>query len=1629
MGKRHSRCGVAQGHDLSCVPIPVGRCVGVLISLLLVTFCLTATNAAAESLCTDTWTGPGEGNWLTATDWSAEHVPTSADVACIGAGKTVNITEGTNSAGVVQGEGGLAISGGSFELTNSLEASSIHSLVMKGGELAGVGTIKVSGSLTWGHGIMSGPGSTILTSGATGTKEESGANNLIQRTFVNEGTFTSSEGAFSMHEGAEIKNSGILNANGTGTVFFAEGSGAPPLIVNTGTFQKTAGSGLVQVGVDFENRGTVNGKSAPIGFSGTNVTLATGSVLEGAIAFEGSETTVTAESFSAPGATATLSTGTLKMASGSLATLGHLVLWGGTLSGPGTLKLSGSLTWKSGTMSGAGTTILMSSASASKEEKVTVSLDERTFINEGSFTLSGNAIEMGEGARFENAGTFTINEGGSVLLSEEKGSEPLFVNTGTVDDPKGFEVRVELPFENQGIVTGNLAFRHARYPEPPTEWGGEENPRQPSPCEGAESVNCATGNFSESETDFAISGRGVGLSLARTYNSQAAATGVHGIFGYGWSSSFSDHLIAEPSSKRATLAEADGANIAFAEGSGGTFTAPAWTQDTLSGTPSAGYTLTLENQTVYRFAGSSGRLESVTDRNGNATTLAYNASGALETITDPAGRTIKLAYNGEGLVESATDPMKHVVKYTYEGGNLATVTQPAEVALRWQLKYDGSHRLTEVTDGRGGKATNEYNSANEVVSQTDPMKRVTTFEYTPFRTLTKNHSTGAETVEYIASSGLPVAITRGYGTSSATTESKTYDSAGDLLSLTDGDGHTTKYGYDGHGNRTKMVDPDGDESTWTYDSTHDVETETKPNKETTTYKRDSHGNPEIVERPAPGATTQITKYAYDSHGSQTSMEDPLKRTWKYEYDAAGDRTAEIDPEGDKRTWGYDEDSQETSMVSPRGHVTGAKESKFTTTTERDAQGRPIKVTDPLKHETKNQYDGNGNLETKTDAEGHVTTYTYDADNERTKVKEPNEGITETGYDGAGQVTSQTDGNKHTTTYVRNVLEQVIEVIDPLKRATLNEYDKAGNLTTVLDAAKRTTTYKYDPANHVVEVSYSDGKTPTVKYEYNADGDRTKMIDGTGTTSYEYDQLDRLTEGKDGHGDSTGYEYDLANEQTKITYPNGKAVIRAYDNAGRLRSVTDWLEDTTKFSYDADSELTAIAFPTGTGNEDTYAYDEADAMKEVKMARGSETLASLIYTRNKAGEVLKATTKGLPGEEIPAFGYDSNSRIVKGAGIVYKYDAGNDPTTIGSDVYKYNAADELETSKLKTTTIATYSYDEVGERTKTTPASGPATTYEYNQADRLTAVTRPKEGTTPAIEDTYAYNGDGLRTAQTISGSTTYVTWDLAEKLPLILNDGSNSYVYGPGGLVVEQISGEGSALYAHHDQQGSTRMLTNATGENVGSVTYDAYGNVLGRTGAATSALGYDGQYTDSDTGLIDLRARYYDPATAQFMTIDPKVEETQEVYAYAANSPLSLGDPGGMSPQGCHSVNSPCGRLEKLLDHHHRNSSELERAFATILRYFNLPQPARGVGYELEPVRNRNGITIREPGTTGPASTIRIMFGDRANPNGSAVINNEYGQPVDYRTGGTPATRADWHIPGGNKEPVQGLPAWWRGE
>jgi RHS repeat-associated protein len=1032
-------------------------------------------------------------------------------------------------------------------------------------------------------------------------------------------------------------------------------------------------------------------------------------------------------------------------------------------------------------------------------------------------------------------------------------------------------------------------------------WGGG-NPTE-IPCTqvcSGDPVDTATGDYSESTTDLEIQGRGPGLAMQRTYSSRAAQAGKSSALGRGWTMSYGMSLSVNSKTGFATVTNENGSQTEFQPGANG-YVAPPRVLATLVKNSDGTYTYTVKARTIYTF-NSSGQLTGVADLNENKTTLSYNESGQLQKAADGAGRSLTFAYNESGQLATVTDSTGRKVSYGYNGsGRLVEVTDVRGGHSHYT--YNEGGLLLTYKDARENTVlTNTYDSSGRVLTQTDGLEHKTTYKYSEsgYTTTTEVTNPRGYITEYEYFKGALEKKIEALGTESSATWIYEHDpNTLGVVAVTDPNGHTTHATYDSHGNKTSTEDALGHKTKSVYDSLDDLTEYTDANGVTTTYTYDSRGNRLKTSTPLVGsepAQSRVITNAYESKehpGDVTSTTDPNGKTTTFAYDSAGDLTSATDAAGDKTTYTYDGLGRRLTKVSPRGNAKGAKASEYTTTYTYDAAGNLLTATDPLGHEQKWTYDADGNVETETDANGHATSFTYDAANRQVSVKRPNGVIERTAYDADGNVESRTNGLERTTTYAYDPLDHLASSTDPLERKTSYVYDAVGKLKSKSDPEGRTTTDTYDAANELTKVSYSDGVTPTVEYGYDPDGRLTSMTDGSGSSSFSIDSLGRLTSATDGHGDKTSYGYDLAGNETSITYPNGKKVTRSFDNAERLASVSDWLGNTTSFSYDLDSNLLVGTFPKSTGNIDEYGYDRADRMSAVTMKKGKETLVSIGYARDKAGQIESLTSKGLPGAESETFGYDANGRLTKAGSASYEYDAANNLTKAPGTTNTYDKANELETG-----TGVTYGYDKLGERIKSAPESGPATSYKYDQAGNLIAVERPAEGKVPAIGESYTYNGAGLRASQTVSGTKSYLTWDESGGLPLLLNDGQTSYIYGPGGLPVEQISSEKAAFY-HHDQLGSTRMLTNSSGSSTGKFSYGAYGGLSGSSGEQTTPLGFAGQYTNAQSGLQYLQARGYDPVTGQFMTSDPLASDPQghfsgSPYGYGNENPLQYVDPSG---------------------------------------------------------------------------------------------------------------------------------------
>ena len=261
------------------------------------------------------------------------------------------------------------------------------------------------------------------------------------------------------------------------------------------------------------------------------------------------------------------------------------------------------------------------------------------------------------------------------------------------------------------------------------------------------------------------------------------------------------------------------------------------------------------------------------------------------------------------------------------------------------------------------------------------------------------------------------------------------------------------------------------------------------------------------------------------------------------------------------------------------------------------------------------------------------------------------------------------------------------------------------------------------------------------------------------------------------------------------------------------------------------------------------------------------------------------------EQTIDYTYDPLNRLTgasydDGSSYAYTYDAvGNRLTETAKDEtnqYTYDAA-----NRLASVNGLTYTYDANGNLL----ADG-TKTYTYNYANRLTQVV--------IGADTYQYNYNGLgdRLQSILNGTATSYSLDLNSGLTQVLADGINTYSYGFNRIA--QVS-ETQTGYFLSDALGSVRQVVDPQAEILLAQSYSPYGEVLSSVGDYETAYSYTGEMTDG-TGLVNLRARYYDPGTGRFVSKDTWAGDyaspiSLNKWSYAYSNPLLYTDPNGNNP------------------------------------------------------------------------------------------------------------------------------------
>jgi RHS repeat-associated protein len=889
-----------------------------------------------------------------------------------------------------------------------------------------------------------------------------------------------------------------------------------------------------------------------------------------------------------------------------------------------------------------------------------------------------------------------------------------------------------------------------------------------------------------------------------------------------------------------------------------------------------------------------------------STTYIYGDNahpGDITSTTDPAGNVTTMTYDPQGDLVSQTDALGNKTTYAYDaiGRRLAVTTPKGNApggtpsAFGTTTTYDSFGEVLSVTDPLGDKITNTYDLDHNLISSTDAKGNTTSYTYDA-----DNERIG---------------IARADGTMLATA----YDANGNAVSQTDGSGAATTYRYDPLNRQIGVTDPLGRRTTTTYDGAGNTISVTDPAGQTTSSTFDAVNQRTSITY-SDGATPNVTNIIYNADGERTSQTD-ASGLWVWSWDSLHRLISVSEGANGNVSYQYDLRNLVTQITYPGGNKVSRSY---------DHAGRWSGVTDWLGNTTTFQYDPNGNLAGQRPpiASGVTDSYGYNNADNLTSIADAKgpDTLFAANYtrDNNNQLTADSSQPASTGSYRYNSLDQLCYAgsstaspcTSPPGGATVYGHDRADNLTNTGG-----TTQVFDAANQLCWTtagasSNTCSNPPNGATVFNSDsrGNRTTTQPPNGApTTLAYDQANRLKTVT-----TAGSQSYVAT--VKSDHPFG--YWRFGERAGSVAA------DSSGRGHDGIYGILGSGHPTLgrtgliTGDPNTAAGFNGSSFAVVparNLANGTFSLEAWIKPSAKAS----ANQTVLSGVDAKL-----NTRLAvqvtpKGAVLLSfggtELKTGNAALTLGATTHvvaTYNVSTQTRRLYINGTLKATGTAPPitqtpvlfyVGVRLGRAHGTTTATNWLTGTIDEFAAyatalppnrvASHYRAGAAPAVASsaTYGYNGDGLRMSKTTGGATTKFTWDPTGSLPLLLGDGTSSYIYGPGGFPIEQINGV-TAVWVHHDQIGSTRVMTDSTGNNVGSYTYDAYGNIANHTGTASITELYASQYRDSEDGFYYLRARYYDPKTAAFIGVDPLTKVTRSRYGYAADSPLTHTDASGLA-------------------------------------------------------------------------------------------------------------------------------------
>jgi RHS repeat-associated protein len=948
----------------------------------------------------------------------------------------------------------------------------------------------------------------------------------------------------------------------------------------------------------------------------------------------------------------------------------------------------------------------------------------------------------------------------------------------------------------------------------------------------------------------------------------------------------------------------------------------------------------------YNVPGREGRLDYVIDTVGRQINFTYSTScpTRISRITLPDNRYVEYTYGSACLLSyvyelDADGLNRKFTNYTWTGSQISGISHgmgtdivmtyypSGQVLTQTDATGTTTYTYTGVTttvERNGHQWTYTYSPDGVLQSVQDPKGNVTTYLGWSLQDLVQEvDAPGGQQwlYTYDQNTGQVTSVIPPVISNNVTyTYNGTYKAL--IESVRDGRGNTTRFEYTG-GDLTCTLLPGAATScgqasqsqkiTYTYDSlTHQLRTVTDPNGHLTTYNYfASTSNPQ-------------------KKGLLQSVVSQMGLTTSYDYNAS---------------------LQQASMVTPQG---------FSWTYTYDDAGRMLTATDPqgTNDTTTFHYDAEGNLDYRTDAVGHVVYYGHLPGGKLcfvslgvagTSCSTPPSASTSYSYDPDGNLYQVKDGNGHVTSYAYWENGQLKTVTDPLNRVwsyALRTYTANSSQLVETMSSNDTITTTFDAMSRPTKIAFSTptapglDATPTQEYAYDEDGNLCYAATGpssvtcasSGGMGFTYDPMNRmLTAG------GFTYTYDFAGNLKTRQYPDGKQYAYTFDGDDRLCGVNFSLTPAANCS-------------SGAINVD-YSLLTANPAKITKNFSNGQQVIQL----NKAGQLAKLTNKyGAGLATLSSFDPNRNAAGFPTTAAVVNNGLPTGLTT-ETQTYTYSATTARLTkicydaggacgSGTNITGVA-YIYDGAGNLTSKTVTGGPnagTTNYGYDNANELcwsgTAAFQ-QCGQTGGTSFTYTANGDRLSyggtggtqlrydlahrlTKATVGSSVSNYTYDVLGNRATDSNTGT-TYTWDPNAPVAQLATASGGAVqdffyglglegmkigstnyFYSKDHTGSVVNVQKNNGTLEYSYSYQPYGGIRSNrkndAAAATdfNLMTFDSEYRDTaTTGFVNLRARVYDPAKADFLQADPASQFPSSTFA--DGNPAMFSDPSGLNPVG----------------------------------------------------------------------------------------------------------------------------------